>query len=447
MSPNQGRKPTSGSGGGGGSAARPPSPAAVRRFALLVFGASLVLLFAIVAIAQGIGNPSVPSGDVAIVEEVPGDGGTISEERFERALEQAAAQAGLDEVPKPGDEQYENLKEAALNGLFDIAWVQGQAEEMGISASDRELEEELETIKEQNFENPREYREFLKESRFNEEDVNERLRVQVLSVKIQERLTGETPSPSGGEVKNYYEAAKDTQFTRQASRDVRVILNGDRKKIDRVKAQLDKDSSQKAWNRLARRLSEDEATKENGGLQEGVVEGALEEPLNAEVFGTPESRLGGPLETERGFYVFEVQGTTPEEVQSLGDVEAQIESQLEQQAQQEEFAAFVAGFGSKWTSRTFCVSDFTTERCANFEGDGPPETAPPGCYEADPEGGRPEACPAPVFQLIPALPGTVTPLEPRGTPMAQRPHPAAGQQEGEEAPFDLGGAGVPPPAQ
>jgi hypothetical protein len=70
-----------------------------------------------------------------------------------------------------------------------------------------------------------------------------------------------------------------------------------------------------------------------------------------------------------------------------------------------------------------------TERCADYKGSGHPSTAPATCYEAHPKGGLPEACPAPVFQLIPALPGSVTPLEPKGKPLAQRPHPAGELKE------------------
>jgi hypothetical protein len=86
-----------------------------------------------------------------------------------------------------------------------------------------------------------------------------------------------------------------------------------------------------------------------------------------------------------------------------------------------------------------------TGNCENFESDGHPSTAPPACYEADPEGGPPEACPAPVFQLVPAQPGTVTPLAPRGTPLAQRPVPAGGEEEKAEGAAGAPGAVPPPP--
>ncbi|HEY3492386.1 MAG TPA: hypothetical protein VGK43_05505, partial [Solirubrobacterales bacterium] len=88
--------------------------------ALILFGALLVLLFAGFAIAQGIGSPSVPSGDVAIVEDVPDEiGGSVSQEDFDRAMLQQVAQGKLKKAPEPGSDKYEELKEAALGELID----------------------------------------------------------------------------------------------------------------------------------------------------------------------------------------------------------------------------------------------------------------------------------------------------------------------------------------
>ena len=69
---------------------------------VILFGGLLVLLFAGFAVAQGIGKPD-PSGDViAIVEEAPEEAGEITQEDFDRALEQAAARSNIQSVPEPG---------------------------------------------------------------------------------------------------------------------------------------------------------------------------------------------------------------------------------------------------------------------------------------------------------------------------------------------------------
>ena len=45
------------------------------RTALIAFGAVFVVLIAWVAVTDGLGKASVPSGDVAVVEEVPDGAG------------------------------------------------------------------------------------------------------------------------------------------------------------------------------------------------------------------------------------------------------------------------------------------------------------------------------------------------------------------------------------
>jgi len=444
VSPDQGRSRKAGSGEGG--SAGPNAP--IRRFGLLLFGVGFLVLFLIVAISEGIGDPSVPSGDVILVEEAPGDSGNISQADFDRALKQAASQGGVKKTPKPGDPQYDELKETALNNLLEFVWLEGLGDEMGISVSDQAVATEFKKLKGENFQTEAEYKSFLKESGFIQEDIDRQVKLQKLSAEIQEQLKEEVPPPSQGEIEDYYEAAKATQFTQPPSRGVRLIRNKDRAKAEQAKAELEKGNTAKDWEKLAKELSEDTATKSKGGLQEEVAEGTLEEPIDAAVFSAPEGQVEGPLKAAQGFYVFEVQNSNPESTQELKAVEGQIQSTLAQRNEQEYLNAFVNDFNVKWRSRTFCAEDYITERCANFKGDGHPSTAPPACYEAEPDGGRPEACPAPVFQLIPAQPGSVTPLEPQGKPLAQRPRPKdeAGLTGGAGA-TELPEGAVPPPAE
>jgi parvulin-like peptidyl-prolyl isomerase len=426
-------------GGGGGA----PGPAAARRLGLLVFGVAFIVLFAIVAISEGIGDPSVPSGDVALVEDAPWDKGEVTMAEFEHSLEVTAAQQGTKEVPKPGDAKYDELKDAAINALFETIRIFGLAEEWDIEVSEKEVADELKKIKKESFKTDAEFQKFLKDSRYTPADVDERVEVQIISNKLQERLKENTPKPSQGEIEAYYEAAKDTQFTQKPSRDVRLIANKDRKKAEEARDALSRDNSEANWKKVAKKYSEDAASKASGGLQQGVQEGVLEEPLNAAVFSTPEGQLEGPIDAKRGFTVFEVVNSTPESVQELKAVESQIRGTLEQSLEQDYFADFIGDFNTTWTLRTFCAPDYVTERCSEFEDANRPAAAPPACYEEDPKGGFPAACPAPVFQLIPALPGTVTPVEPKGKPLAQRPVPAGTGNA--PAATELPPGAVPPP--
>lgn len=393
----------------------------MQRLALLGFAVLLILLFAIFAVAQGIGQPSVPSDAVAVVEDAPDDLGTVTDEEFQRALAQAAA-AAREPVPKPGDKKYDELKETALGELLDAIWIQGQAEEMGISVTPKEVEAELKKLKKQAFKTEKQYEEFLKESKFNQADIDTRVLIQMLSEQIQNQVTEEAAVPGKSEIEAFYEAAKASQYTTPESRDIRVIKNKDKTKVEEAKAALEKEDSNQSWEKVAKKYSTD-TTKSNGGLQSGVTEGTLGEPLDAEVFAAPQGEIEGPLQEGKTFVVFEVMKITPEKTQSLDEAKSQISAQLAEQAQQQGFSAFVRNYGATWKSRTFCASDYTIERCANFESDGRPPEANEACFEANPKT-PPEACPAPIPQVKPAQPGTVTPLNREGQKLAQRPRPS-----------------------
>jgi parvulin-like peptidyl-prolyl isomerase len=396
--------------------------AGLQRLALLGFGALFILLFVIFAIAQGIGNPSVSSGDVAVVEDAPDGLSPVSEAEFKHAFIQAAAQGQIKPVPKPGDKKYEEVKEKALEEIFDSIWIQGQAAEMGITVSKKEIAAELAKLKKQSFKTEQQYKEFLKEAHFTLADVDERVTIQILSAKIQAQITENTPQPSKAEIENYYEAAKASQYTTGETREIRVIKNKDKAKVEEAKAKLEKDDSAKSWAEVAKKYSTD-TTKGSGGLQAGVTEGQLAEPLDSVVFAAPQGEIEGPLKEASTYTVFEVMKITPEKVQSLDEAKPQISAQLAEQSKQEVFARFIRDYGSRWTSRTFCASNFLTKRCDNFKGDGRAPEADPACFEANPK--KPaEACPAPIPQVKPAQPGTVSPLNREGQKLAQRPRPA-----------------------
>jgi parvulin-like peptidyl-prolyl isomerase len=401
-----------------------------------------VALFIGFAVAQGIGSPSVPSGDVAKVEDVPDEIASVSQEEFDHTLEQQVAQAKLKKTPARDSKKFEELKEAALGELLDQIWIRGQAEELGITVTDKQVEEELAQIKKQSFPSKGSFDKFLKESKFTEEDVNDRVELQVLSTAIQEQVNGETPAPTSSEISDYYDAEKATQFTEKESRDVRLIINKDKAKVEAAKKELEKDNSPASWKKVAPKYSSDPTSKAKGGLQEGITEEFLKGELKEAIFGSATGELKGPVKFETNWILVEVAKLNPAKVKALPEVKAQIEETLKGEKQQEFFAEFVSDYQTTWKSRTFCADGYVIERCANFTGDGRPANAPPACYEADPKTPATE-CPAPVTPTSPALPGTVTPQKPKGEPFPQRPRPeSAGKEAGTEVP-----AGAVPPGE
>ena len=82
----------------------------------------------------------------------------------------------------------------------------------------KQVATQLVQIKKQNFKTAAEYKKFLTTSHFTQADVNDRVKLQLLSTQIQQQIGNEVPPPSSSQIKQYYEAAKSTQFTTPATK-------------------------------------------------------------------------------------------------------------------------------------------------------------------------------------------------------------------------------------
>jgi foldase protein PrsA len=335
-----------------------------------VLAAFLVAFFVIVAIAQGIGSPSVPSGDVALVQDAPD--GNISTDQFNAALKQTALGQGITKVPKPSDPQYATLRDAALSNLITQEWVAGEAADRGITASDTDIQN---FIKQNIGPKPSDFTNAAKQAGFTPAEARDQVKLIVLSQNLQKEVVGTTPPSVPQEtVQNFYDANK-AQFTTPETRDVREILNKDKSQVDAAKAQLEKSDSASNWKAAAAKYSTDKATKSNGGLRKGVAKGQSEPALDAQIFSAPTGQLVGPFKGQAGYYLIGVDTVTPAAATPLSKVETQIKQQLAQGLQQEQVSQVQASITAKWMARTFCADGFVVQQCSNFT---PPSTAAQG---------------------------------------------------------------------
>lgn len=419
--------------------------AGVKRLALVLFGALFALLFVLFAVAEGIGEPSVPAGDVALVQDVSSDVGHISEKKFEHALDLQVAGAGLKKAPKPGSKKYEELKTSVMTELIEATWLVGEAENLGITVTEKQIETELANIKKQNFPTEKAFQEFLKTSHYTKADVHEKVELQVLGAKVQQQINSGAAPPTNAEIQAYYDENKATQYTEPTSRDIRVVVNKEESKVEKAKEALEADNSPASWKKVATKYSEDPTAAETGGLQKGITEELLQGALKKAVFGSATGELVGPIKYQGNSLLIEVVKLNPEKVKSLGEVRSQISQTLTQQKQQEHFTEFLSGYRAGWRSRTFCASGFEVEACSNYpesETIAKAREANKACYEANPKK-APTECPAPVEQTKPAVPGTVTPFKPGGEQLVQRPQPEVAPAGGSASETPEGAEGTP----
>ncbi len=399
-----------------------------KRLIALILGAALIIVLAAFAISGDLGEPSIPDGDVAVVQDAPD--GNITMDQYQTGLEQAAFNLNLKQPPPESDPQFAQVKQSALSNLIQTRWVEGEAQERGITITDRDIDQSLDQIIQQQLGGKKGYQKFIKTSPFDADAVREVARLSVLSQRIQaEALPKNPPSVSDSEVQDFYDANID-QFKTPAQRDVREILNKDQAEVEKAKAALEQDDSAANWKKVAAKYSTDDATKSQGGLRQGVVAGQSEQALDEQIFQAPVGQLVGPFKGQAGYYLIEVEKATPEQTQPLDDqLKQQITQQLQQGLQTQAQTNFRDNFISKWTSRTFCADDFITDLCANAEppADTCPIDDPSEREQADPDT-LSQGCEAPVTPRAVVDPGTAqvfpggqAPVKPQGVQTGAAP--------------------------
>jgi foldase protein PrsA len=412
-----------------------------RLVGLVLFGALLIALFAIVAVAQGIGHEKPGDDEIAVVEDAPD--GTITKEDFDRGLVQTAGRNGLKEVPASDSPEYEQLKQATISDLILSRWVLGEAEERGIEVSEREVDTELQRVIEEEFGSQKAFDKFLKQSGFTLEEALERVKLQLISQRIQEAVLPAEPSVSDEEVESYYED-NSSQFEVPETRDVRVVLAKTEADAEKALSELQQDLSPKSWEKVAKKYSIDEATKSAGGLRERVAEGESEPALDEQIFSAPQGQLVGPFKTDAGYYVIEVETINPAETTPLEEVSEDIRRTLAAAKQSAIAERFQQDFTAKWQARTYCADGYRIDRCANSE------PTPSACTEKVAEE---TGCAAAVPSRAVIAPGTATgpgtqptPALPQG-PVFPKPPAAATIPGVEGLPPGVappGGTAVPP---
>ena len=216
------------------------------------------------------------------------------------------------------------------------------------------------------------------------------------------------------------------------------MLNEDPEKAQEAADQLKQDNSPESWNKVAAEFSTDASSKDKGGVRESITEGVFPEAVDDEIFDAPEGEVVGPIETDAGTYVFQVDSITEATTTPLDEARAQIDEQLAGQLQQEAFSDFLSDYRDRWVELTICADDFITERCDNFGGEVTPCPDPTLPEDQQKQQLEQTGCPPPVLSTNPAAPGSFVPFTPpSGQP--QRPHPP-----GEDAAAPAGAPGALP---
>jgi peptidyl-prolyl cis-trans isomerase C len=313
---------------------------------LVTFFFAVALLSLSCEPAEPVANVESDSKKVAVFE---GGEVTLGE------VQEFAVQSGLGEL-SPGSPQYEAAIQQIMPTLVEFEIAKAYAEEQGITVSEKEVNQEIETIKDQisqqaqaqGMDVGREeaFQQALQQAGLTEEELRAQLRDQLPIQEVQERVAGDA-GPSQEEVEKFYDENKELEFTAPEERCARHILfNKDQRgQAEEVKTQLQEGAD---FAELAKEFSQDPGSAEQGGDLgcNPEVDPTTGQPFYVQefsdaVFNSEEGEIVGPLETEFGYHLIEVTDIRPQSTQPLEEVEAQIREQLSTDIQAQEFSAWI----------------------------------------------------------------------------------------------------------
>jgi foldase protein PrsA len=261
------------------------------------------------------------------------------------------------------ERQYKALRQEVLGFLISSNWVIGEAKSLGVKLSDAEVKKQFEKIKSQQFPKAAEFEKFLKTSGQSVSDLLLRVKLNLLSQKIQQKVIKQKSKVTQADIAKYYKE-NPKRFSVPEKRDLLIILTKTEAQAKKAKQEVE---SGKSFQSVAKRVSIDPTSKANGGKLTGVVKGQEEKQLDAAVFSAKKNVLSGPVKTPFGYYVFEVQAITPGSQQSLKQAEPSIKSQLTATKQQTALSKFVKEFKKKWMSKTDCRAEYVITDCKQYK--------------------------------------------------------------------------------
>jgi foldase protein PrsA len=368
------------------------------------------------AVVAGCGN-DVPPNAVAKVGDA-----VITQDEFDKWLtvgtaSQTAAQGGQAVAPDPPDfekcvaakkkvpapkgqeqpsdsqlkkqceQQFEQLKTEVMQFLIQSEWVLQEAEAQDIKLTDQEIRRTLEEQKKQAFPDDKAYQRFLKQSGMSEADILFRVRIDQLQQKLTQKITEDAKNVTDADVQEYYDKNKQ-RFAQPERRDLLVVLTKTKAQADQAKRALEDGQS---WKQVVKRYSIDEASKAQGGKLPAVAKGQQEKALDDAVFAASKGEVEGPVKTQFGWYVFEVQKVTPASQQTLEESEQTIRNLLRSQGQQRALDSFIKDFREDYKNDTDCADDYRVAECKNA----PKESTETGPASGGPPSGQPQPQPQP----------------------------------------------------
>lgn len=335
-------------------------PAGRRRPGLIAVGVAVLLVAGAVTVLAVGGGDSCPPGDAVLEAE----GTSVSEEDLLRRAELIEALYGL---KPPEGEEADGYRRELAKSMATALIVEDEAERRGIVVADRAVRDALDRYIADFF--PDGGRDRFVEAMGNRGVAEAEVLTEFRQIQTTFRLLDaatEDVAVTDAEVAAAYEARKDELVVPEQRRLRHLVVSSE---ADAAAARARVEAGA-PFPDVARDVSLDGSTKDQGGELGLRAAADLEEPFRSQAFGTPEGEVFGPTQTRFGWHVGLVEEIVPG--RPLTREEA-IEPLREQLVAEEKLAAQRAFVADLLADADVCYDD----RFRPADPDAPPPVGPP----------------------------------------------------------------------
>jgi foldase protein PrsA len=266
------------------------------------------------------------------------------------------------QIKKQCQTTYNKLRDETVTFLIQSQWLEGETKDKKLTVTDKSVQTQFKTIKQQQYPQASAFQSFLKSSGLTIPDILYRLKLSSLSNKLQQQIVKGKNTVTQAQIAQYYNSHK-SQFAQPERRDLLIVLTKTQGNANKANAAL---QSGQSWKSVVKKYSTDQQSKLTGGLLQGVVKGQEDKALDTAAFKAAKGKLLGPIKGQFGYYVFEVKKITPGTTQPLKNATLAIRQQLISQHQQTAVNAYVKTFDKKWKAKTNCRKGFqVADLCKN----------------------------------------------------------------------------------
>jgi parvulin-like peptidyl-prolyl isomerase len=300
------------------------------------FAGAFAVVLALLAVACGTssGAGDVPANSVAVV----GDR-AITKAEFEELVTYAkrSYDAQKRPFPKVGTQEYAQIRDQAVRFLVQRAQFEVKAEDLGVNVTDEAVDKRIEQYKkERHGGSDKKFQAELKAQGLTLQQAREIIRANLIQEAIYNKVTADA-KVSETEIREYYEKNK-AQYGTPETRIVRHVLVKEKALADRLHQQLRAGGD---WKAIAKRYSQDPASKNQGGRMT-ATKGALVPEFEQAAFSVGNNGITKPVKTQYGWHI--IQALSPVKKGSttpFKQVKEAIRQQLVQEKKNKEMQSWV----------------------------------------------------------------------------------------------------------